>query len=308
MAGNVAARNGGGLANDEADPVDFPTVLRNTTIAGNHVNGTGGAAWLQDGATPADSTTFVGSTVAGNTAAGVGGLFGQTGTKIVQNTVVADNSGADLALGAPTDPTFQLDFSLVEKPAPSSFSVVTAGRSLVGLDPLLGPLTDNGGGLATSAPAYSSVLVDHGRSFGLQVDERGRQRPVDLTNAGNPGGGDGSDIGAVELSRLTCQGREATIVARPGRRTRGTPRNDVIVGSAGPDRITGKGGQDRVCSLAGNDRVKGGGDDDSIKGGAGNDHLFGNGGNDRLRGGTGRDRVDGGPGRNDVRARELASS
>jgi hypothetical protein len=304
LAGNVAARNGGALAHDETDPADFPTVVRNSTIAANRVNGTGGGAWLQDAATAADSVTFVASTVAGNVAAGVGGILGQTGRKVLQNTVVSDNTPTDLGLGTFTDPTFELDYSLVEKPAPSSFTITTAERSLVGKDPLLGPLTDNGGGLATMVPAYASILVDHGRGVGLSTDERGLPRPVDLKTYGNPTGGDGSDIGAVELSRLTCQGKEATLVAQPGRRTRGTSRNDVIVGTSGRDRITAKGGRDRVCALDGDDRVKGGGGKDSIEGGAGADRLFGNAGNDRLRGGAGKDRVVGGAGDDDTRARE----
>jgi len=303
VAGNIAARNGGGLADDETDPADFPTVISNTTIAANRVNGTGGGVWLQDGQTPADTTTFVASTIAGNTASGVGGIVGQTSRKVLQDTVVADNTGADLGLAAPGDPAFELDHSLVESPAPGSFAVVAA--AIVGKDPLLGPLADNGGGLATMAPAYASPLVDHGQAFGLTVDERGLPRPVNLKSFGNAAGGDGSDIGAVELSRLSCQGKEATIVARAGFRTRGTAKNDVIVGTAGNDRITAKGGNDRVCALAGNDRVSGNGGNDSLKGGGGKDRLSGGGGNDKLRGGGGKDHVDGGPGHDNVHSRAV---
>lgn len=60
---------------------------------------------------------------------------------------------------------------------------------------------------------------------------------------------------------------------------RGTPQDDVLVGTAGKDLI---------CGLAG---------DDVIKGLGGGDVLFGHGGDDRVVGGTGRDIVVGNSGR-----------
>ena len=69
----------------------------------------------------------------------------------------------------------------------------------------------------------------------------------------------------------TCDGKAATIVARPGVPTTGTPGDDVIVGTSAPDTIDGAEGNDTICGLAG---------EDEIDGGAGNDRLFG--GEDRY--------------------------
>jgi hypothetical protein len=80
-----------------------------------------------------------------------------------------------------------------------------------------------------------------------------------------------------------CLGRRATIVARAGGGlTRGTPRNDVIVGSKGTDRIVSGGGNDLVCSR---------GDADRVSTGAGADRVLAGHGDDRVRTGSGDDRI-----------------
>ncbi len=94
----------------------------------------------------------------------------------------------------------------------------------------------------------------------------------------------------------TCFGRSATIVVSEGERTRGTPGNDVIVGTRAADDIRGGGGDDVICGLEGDDDIRGGGGDDLIAGGPGDDRLIGGRGRDELRGGRGRDRLSGGGG------------
>jgi hypothetical protein len=71
----------------------------------------------------------------------------------------------------------------------------------VNLDPLLGPLADNGGPTETLLPAPTSPLVNGGASFGLTVDQRGLARPIEYPGVPNSSapGADGADIGAVEL-------------------------------------------------------------------------------------------------------------
>lgn len=109
-----------------------------------------------------------------------------------------------------------------------------------------------------------------------------------------------------------CQGKTATVVARPGVPTYGTEGPDVIVGTVGDDVIDGSGGNDLICGLDGDDTLRGGSGADVLVGGAGgdllsggsgrdtilgqhgNDTLRGDGGADTSRGGTGRDRLFGG--------------
>ncbi|MFL5781328.1 MAG: choice-of-anchor Q domain-containing protein [Thermoleophilaceae bacterium] len=68
------------------------------------------------------------------------------------------------------------------------------------LDPKLGNLHNNGGPTQTMAPAAGSPVIDAGFAFGLPTDQRGVPRPFDFQSTPNVRGGDGSDIGAVELA------------------------------------------------------------------------------------------------------------
>ncbi len=66
------------------------------------------------------------------------------------------------------------------------------------LDPVLGPLQNNGGPTPTMALALISAAVGQGNCFGMHTDQRGYKRPSLYPQATIPAGGDGSDIGAYE--------------------------------------------------------------------------------------------------------------
>jgi len=73
---------------------------------------------------------------------------------------------------------------------------------------MLGPLKDNGGPTLTHAPLEGSPAIDQGKDIGpigpaytpTGEDQRGSTRPVNDPAIPNAVGGDGSDIGAVELA------------------------------------------------------------------------------------------------------------
>ena len=71
---------------------------------------------------------------------------------------------------------------------------------LTNTNPQLGPLADNGGPTMTMALAGTSPALDKGKAAsGMTTDQRGKPRPVDLPGIPAAAGGDGSDIGALEL-------------------------------------------------------------------------------------------------------------
>jgi hypothetical protein len=74
------------------------------------------------------------------------------------------------------------------------------GTGTAPLNPLLGPLQNNGGPTLTHALLPGSPAIDQGKSFGGSADQRGRHRPHDFTSIPNAPGGNGSDIGAFELN------------------------------------------------------------------------------------------------------------
>jgi hypothetical protein len=71
---------------------------------------------------------------------------------------------------------------------------------ILGKSPDLGGLTNNGGPTETMLPAGTSPVIDQGHApNSLTTDERGDPRTVDVPGIPRPPGGDGTDIGAVEL-------------------------------------------------------------------------------------------------------------
>jgi hypothetical protein len=164
-----------------------------------------------------------GSTIAANTASYGGGITSANHTPDpgIGSSVVAGNTAStsfpaerDLR-NASNDP-----FSLVgTDPGASNYTDPLPGSNIIGVDPQLGALGANGGPTKTMKPALTSPLLDKGVPFAL-TDKRGSPRPVDLpgiANAVPPG--DGTDIGAVELTLAA-----ATPPANP------PPQNVTITG------------------------------------------------------------------------------
>jgi CSLREA domain-containing protein len=216
VTGNVAD-NGGGIANVNGGSAQ---VIR-STISGNAAAEGGGIANVTGG-----TMTVIASTVSGNTA-GVGGGIANAGTLRLANATITANiaggggaGGGGLAshgaLGsvqfgnsilagnadesgmAPdcAGPVTSLGNNIVGNPAGCSIAASTA-PDLVGVDPRLGPLADNGGPTTTHALLADSPAIDAGDSSRCQDrDQRGEPRPTD-------GNGDGiavCDVGAYETA------------------------------------------------------------------------------------------------------------
>jgi hypothetical protein len=191
ISGNTAANKGGGLYGWES-----LGGIYGTTVSGNTAGVGGGleAYW----------TVFIeASTIAGNTATAVGGGGGlhsagptASGPEI-HNTIVAGNSapsGPDVLINA--SKSLKASFSLIENTAGSTIS--STGPNVFGVSPQLGPLQNNGGHVPTMKPAGLSPVVDKGLSA-FTADARGLPRVFDVPAVANAAGGNGADIGAVEL-------------------------------------------------------------------------------------------------------------
>jgi CSLREA domain-containing protein len=178
-----------------------------STISGNNSPGVGGGISNGSGAGPGGTATIDSSTIAGNSAnRGAGGIY-NPGSVVARNTIIAKNainSGGtgntpDFS-GTLTSQGFNLignGFGATITPAQSTDQV---GTSASPIDPLLGPLQDNGGPTFTAALLSGSPAKDKGDSGGSNTDQRGFARPVDNPAIVNAAGGDGSDIGAFEAA------------------------------------------------------------------------------------------------------------
>lgn len=201
IADNVAGSAGGGLDIDGTGP-GAQLGVTSSTISGNRATFGGGV--YATGVVPVDLKL---STVTANAAVTGGGLDTTTDVS-AEGSIVAMNSGGDLA----GDAHATLTRSLVQELRGVTY--LDTGGSVIGEDPLLGPLADNGGSTETSLPAPNSPVVDRGDSFGATVDQRGSARPTDDPAVADAV--DGSDMGAVELTSAELAGPpQVASTARP---------------------------------------------------------------------------------------------
>ena len=134
-------------------------------------------------------------TIAGNHADFGGGLHGNA---TLANTILAGNtaitSGPD---GAGTINSW--DYNLIQTISGVTLSGIT-NHMIIGADPLLAPLANNGGPTRTMALRVGSPAIDKGTNFGFATDQRGVPRPFDFPLIANVAGGNGTDIGAFEFA------------------------------------------------------------------------------------------------------------
>ena len=193
ISGDTATGNsarGGGLYNEGT------LTLVDSTIANNLVTGfasSGGAIYDQGrivgGVATYATLTLADCTVAGNTANAVGGVGGIVNSvaagATLDNTIVAMNTGGDLTGDASGSD------NLIDNLG-SSQIVNGHDGNIIGLDPKLGPLSNNGGPTQTMALLGGSPAINSGSNAlvpeGVTIDQRGALRIKDGT----------VDIGAFE--------------------------------------------------------------------------------------------------------------
>ena len=173
--------------------------ITNSTFSGNSASSTGGAIHIDSGA-----VTITNSTISSNESGAGGGFHNTDATVNARSTIIALNratTGPDI-FGAVVSQGFNLIGN-------ESDATITARRSdQIGdpgspIDPLLGPLQDNGGPTFTHALFLGSPAIDQGTGNGLTADQRGEgfPRTFDVPRIRNARGGDGTDVGAFELRR-----------------------------------------------------------------------------------------------------------
>jgi hypothetical protein len=214
ISGNQATI-GGGLANNGG--AGAPTMtLTNCTVVNNSASSTsssaGGAGGIYNfnGLLTVRNSTIAGNSATTNASSGGGGGInntsaGETSTVHLGNTIVSGNTSNQL--GPDLRGAFISDGYNLIRIKDGSTGMGSAGDQLgtasapVNAD--LGSLRDNGGTVDTRAPSSTSPAIDQGKTMGAGNDARGRTRPYDNPNIPNAAGGDGSDIGAVELQAPT---------------------------------------------------------------------------------------------------------
>lgn len=200
ISGNTASAEAGGVELNATGSAGIR--ISNSTVSGNTAGGNAGGIFMS---TYTSATVSIeGSTIADNHAnGGDGGGLRTYATLELDDTIVAGNTATGVGpdIYASSGHSLSTAFSLIGNPTGETNKEVLPGSDLVGVDPQLGPLQDNGGPTQTMAPSPTSPAVNKGAAFGLATDQRGLPRPVAYPGVASSAapGADGADIGAFEL-------------------------------------------------------------------------------------------------------------
>jgi hypothetical protein len=169
--------DGGGVGNDGA------MTIRNCTITGNSVDGSGlvtmhGGGISSDGDLQITSSTIAHNSASGGTGAFGGGIYGFEPTR-TNSSIIALNS-------APTGPDFtgggelqSTGYNIIGNNADAvinSQPTDQIGTPAAPIDPLLEPLADNGGPTSTHALQSGSPAINRGDPAAPPHDQRGYGR------------------------------------------------------------------------------------------------------------------------------------
>lgn len=210
---NRSGQNGGAIIN----LTDGNLTLLNSTISGNETTGGLGGGLFNFGRASLSNVTIASNhaAVAGGGVAVTGGLLELRNTLIADNTVdsaagqvdvfdftaggsissqssnlIGNNTGATAAFPTATLPNANGDF---------------VGTAAAPIDPLLGPLADNGGPTLTQAISIGSTAIDNGGITSQETDQRGITRDLN-----------GVDIGAFEFGGFFVNSTADSIDINPG--------------------------------------------------------------------------------------------
>ncbi len=205
FSGNVADAEGGGMHNYQSSPD-----LLNVTFSGNSATNYGGGMENSYSSNP----TLTNVTFSGNSAIFGGGMYNYSGSSplltnvtfsansasefgsgmyndvssspTLTNTIVANSSGGGDCEGSVSGTSSS---NLIEDPTNACGLTNGVNGNLIGQDPRLDPLADNGGATLTHALQPGSPALDAGANASCPTtDQRGLPRPQ----------GPNCDIGAVE--------------------------------------------------------------------------------------------------------------
>lgn len=180
LAGNTTQSSGGAVACQDAGALQ----LVNATIAGNS-SGTANGGGIYSAAET--SLAVASSTIVGNSAANGGGILRTGGGATLRNSIVANNN-------APTAPdingAFSANYTLVKNSSGATLGS-GSGNLAAGTDPLLGTLGVNGGPTLSLLPSAGSPVLNAGDPAGAGLTS-GDQRELPRIAGGRV------DIGAIE--------------------------------------------------------------------------------------------------------------
>ena len=196
FSGNIASLSGGGISN-----LIGTLTLTNTTFSANSANNEGGAIYNTGEATMNFVTITANTADNDNNGIGDGGgiLTASPGNSYARNSIIGVNidNSPNVNDKAPdcSGKLVSQDYNLIQSTAGCTVSG-TVAHNIIGQDPQLGALVDNGGATKTHALLNTSPARDHipysiNTCGDIILDQRSISRP-------QPAGGQ-CDVGAYEV-------------------------------------------------------------------------------------------------------------
>ena len=226
---NNSAGTGAGL-----EVINATATITNSTFSGNVASSNGGAIGFHP-FTAIQTLTVRNTTIAYNRSPGAGGIFVDSSSTTVtaaatqiNNTLFGNNVGASLATGGVNSATVTSGGFNLASDGGGGFLV--GPHDQLNVDPHLGPLSLNGANTPTHALLGGSPALDTGKNSGPPpLDQRTAPRPFVTGAIPLPSGGDGSDIGAVEMQAIfVSAGAGPLDAAIATANSNGKSLNDII--------------------------------------------------------------------------------
>ena len=183
---NTADMSGGGVYNT----VNSAPQLTNVTFSGNIASLSGGGMINEQSSPVLTNVTF-----SHNSATSGGGIYNIGSSPTLKNVLIANSlAGGDCVNDGASVLNSNSSHNIIEGINKSCGLTHGANSNIIGLDPLLGPLADNGGFTQTHALLPDSPAINAGTcSNAPTTDQRGVARPQDIQ----------CDIGAYEFPGAT---------------------------------------------------------------------------------------------------------
>jgi uncharacterized repeat protein (TIGR01451 family) len=231
VSGNTAGTAGGGIITEGGNSV----TLINSTISGNTAGENGGGLFNVNGPCTLTNVTIT-NNVADSDNNGIGnggGIFNLSpGTIGLLNTIVGGNTDRGGQAPDCSGTITSQGHNLIQSTAGCTITGDTTGN-ILGQDPKLGPLADNGGPTSTQLLLDGSPAIDAGTSIGAPAtDQRGITRPQKA----------GVDIGSVEVVAAATASADLSVAvtASPNPAQVGQDVTfTIVVTNSGPDAATG---------------------------------------------------------------------
>lgn len=180
FSSNSALDLGGGMYNFQGIPT-----LTNVTFSGNSAR-IGGGMYNSN-----SNLTMINATFSDNTATDSGGgIRNSNSSPTLKNVIIANSLNGGDCTNLSSTINVNSSNNLIEDAVNNCGLENSINGNIVGVDPKLGPLADNGGLTQTHLPQPGSPIIDAGTDLGAPAtDQRGVSRPQ----------GAAFDIGAVEV-------------------------------------------------------------------------------------------------------------